>query len=131
VHHGRLQERLYGIWHNAVVSSPDLKHASADAVSIRRELPEAPQPRFTAVAVVRTDVWAVQSIGRDQTYIVVNHSHDNGLTWQAFTLNGGAVLNPSAQISVSFKDSMQGELALSTGERWQTADGGAHWTIVK
>lgn len=131
VHHGRVQERLYGIWHNVVVGGEErLKSSSREALS-SAQAPVVTQLRFAAVTAVRTAVWAVQAIGRQQSYIVVHHSHDNGVTWQASALTSEKGLNPSAQISISFKDAMQGELALSTGERWQTTDGGVHWTSVK
>ena len=50
---------------------------------------------------------------------------------QPFTLTGEGVLNPNAQVDIKFKDTQQGEVILSSGEKWQTSDGGAHWNFVK
>ena len=131
VHRGRVQERLYGIWHNVVVGGEERFKSSSGEVLSSAPAPVMTQLRFAAVTAVRTAVWAVQAIGRQQSYIVVHHSRDNGVTWQASALTSEKGLNPSAQISISFKDAMQGELGLSTGEKWQTIDGGVHWTSVK
>ena len=123
IHHGQVQERLYGIWHDVVVGT--LRRPNAISA------PAVPQPHFVGVVAAGNDIWAVQAIGKGQPYLVLYNSTDTGITWQPSTLTGEGVLNPNAQVDIKFKDTQQGEVILSSGEKWQTSDGGAHWNFVK
>jgi hypothetical protein len=157
VHHGRLQGRLYGIWHDLIlrrqpgaedssimeVSSTSEANAesktSGRSVSARdgtggmlRNIGVALQ-HFTSVAKSGIDVWAVEVVnqGRNVSQLVVHHSRDGGATWQPSTLTAQEALKSDAEADVRFKDAQQGEIVLPTGEKWQTSDGGTHWTPVK
>ena len=127
IHHGRVQERLYGIWHDAVVAAQQTSHFGA----IAGRVTAAPSQRFAGIAALGADVWTVQAIGRGQSSLVIYHSRDAGVSWQPSILTAPGTLNPGAQVNLKFTDSQQGELALSTGEKWQTSDGGAQWKFVK
>jgi len=128
LHHGRVQERLYGIWHDAVMAAQpafSARNTVTDTVAVARPR------RFAGVSAVGADVWAVQAIGRGQSSLVVYHSRDAGVSWQPSILAAPGALNPGAQVTLKFTDSQQGEVTLSTGEKWQTSDGGAQWKFVK
>jgi len=127
LHHGRVQERLYGIWHDAIVAAaqPTSGAAIGGLVTV------APPQRFAGVSAVGADVWIVQAIGRGQSSLVVYRSRDAGVSWQPTILAAPGVINPGAQVNLKFINSQQGEITLSTGEEWQTSDGGAQWKFVK
>ncbi len=157
IYHGQVQARIYGLWHSiAVRTQQAFNHRSANpssagAVSggvvsangsatkvgsttetVAVEMsPVVPPQRFSSVSAVGSDVWAAQAIGKSQAYVAVYHSHDDGVTWQPSALAGPGILKPEAHVAINFKDAQQGEVALSTGEKWQTSDGGAHWNFVK
>jgi hypothetical protein len=126
IHHGRVQERLYGIWHDAVVAAQQTSVFGAAG-----RVTAAPSQRFAGIAALGADVWTVQAIGRGQSSLVLYHSRDAGVSWQPSILTAPGTVNPGAQVSVKFIDSQQGEVTLSTGEKWQTSDGGAQWKFVK
>jgi len=72
IHHGQVQERLYGIWHDVVVGT--LRRLNAIST------PAVPQPHFVSVVAAGNDIWTVQAIGKGQPYLVLYHSTDTGIT---------------------------------------------------
>jgi len=157
IYHGQVQARIYGLWHTiAVRTQQAFNHRSANPSSastvsggvvsandsstkvgsttetVAVEMsPVVPPQRFSSVSAVGSDVWAAQAVGKGQAYVTVYHSHDDGVTWQPSLLAGTGLLKPEAHVTIAFKDAQQGEVDLSTGEKWQTSNGGAQWKFVK
>ena len=129
IHRGRVQERLYGIWHNAVVGTQPTSNNSGTLGGLG--LTQTPQLHFSGVTAMGANVWTVQAIGRGQSSLAVYHSRDVGVSWQPSILTAPGTLNPDAQVAIKFTDALHGEVTLSTGEKWQTSDGGAQWKFVK
>jgi hypothetical protein len=80
-------------------------------------LSDAPD-KFRVVSVIGNDVWAGGNTG------ALYHSRDAGEHWIKIPLEG--VTEPIT--SIQFRDASSGTVKTESGAKWETSDGGAHWT---
>ena len=76
-----------------------------------------PEASFSAVSSIGNEIWAGGAKG------LLMHSADAGQSW--FTVSPGMTGDVS---SLQFTDSRHGIAKTSTGETWETKDGGKSWT---
>jgi photosystem II stability/assembly factor-like uncharacterized protein len=77
---------------------------------------------FTAVSVVRNDIWAGGTEG------ALFQSTDGGEHWSRVELLADG--QPSRQTirSIRFENPPAGQLTMDSGETWSTSDGGKTWS---
>jgi photosynthesis system II assembly factor YCF48-like protein/putative zinc finger protein len=93
-----------------------------------RELHVDDRVKFQAVSAEGNDVWAGGSGG------VLYHSTDGGAHWARVKIGPNQTDDQAAVtddiVSLRFTDSEHGEIVTDAHEKWSTADGGAHWSLV-
>ncbi|HEV2495638.1 MAG TPA: YCF48-related protein [Terriglobia bacterium] len=85
--------------------------------------------KFQSVSAEGNDVWAGGSGG------ALYHSTDGGAHWVRVRVGPNQTDDQAAVtdtiVSLRFSDSEHGEIVTDAHEKWSTADGGAHWTLVQ
>jgi hypothetical protein len=77
--------------------------------------------QFRSVAVVRDHIWAGGDDG------ALYFSSDNGRTWNPMSIHDANASVTGNVINLRFADAQNGSLGTSTGESWNTNDGGQSW----
>jgi hypothetical protein len=121
---GRLQRSFdQGItWQNVNVNTSNNNDASRTTEAAKRdENAKAASPRFRAVAVNGSEVWA----GGAEANLY--HSSDAGNHWSRVMPSRGSTSLTGDIVTLEFPDQQNGKITTSTGELWSTSDDGQTW----